>query len=224
MQVTKILAIPAMTLLMIGCSEEGCLGVFDNSFKPTLSIHPWFEESQLVMDPALAGSWTDGRDHLFTFVAQPAVKGYELQIFQMQEDVGIELDPTASLTARLFELRGVRFLDVAARNTGFLTIPGHWVARVEVEGDTLHLVPLDPAWLSERVAADKLLRFEQAACGKQKGPLVITAPTRELQGFVAGNLLSAAAFAETEKWRRPQDHLNTLEELCKGNGRSCEGR
>jgi hypothetical protein len=96
------------------------------------------------------------------------------------------------------------------------------VARIDVEGDTLRLVPLDPDWLSERVAADKLLRFEQASCGKQKGPVVITAPTRELQGFVAGNLLSAAAFPETQTWRRPD--LEELEELCKRNVTFCEGR
>lgn len=76
----KMLIALGMALLMTGCDDDGCLGSTDGE---VLSIHPLFEERDLILEPALAGSWRiDEGKSVFTF--EQKEKGYLMTVSELE--------------------------------------------------------------------------------------------------------------------------------------------
>ena len=209
MRITKTLAVIGIALLMAaGCDGEGC----PTPFAPgVVSIHPLFEERDLRFEPLLLGSWSgDNQDEKGTF-RKAGEKGYELVITKIEKDPATKEEPSESYTVRLVELAGQRFLDWSSRYSRLGSIPGHLFFKFQLDEDVLRLTLLDDTWLEHKVVDQRFLTYAQASCGTQKGPVVLTASTRELQNLVLSHAQDAAVFKEEIKLRRMQEPESALE-------------
>jgi len=142
------------------------------------SIHPLYTDEDLLLDPALQGSWEDDGGDVWLF-EQEIENGYRLTI----TDDGIP----ARFEARLLQLGSYRFLDLYPEEppleSEFLKwhlLPVHTFYRFSLEGDGIHLVGLDEDWLEEMIDCGQIdIKHERV-----DGTLVLTAATKDLQALV----------------------------------------
>lgn len=166
------------------------------------SLSPLYTERDLVVDPALVGTWAgEDAEETWTFAAGEG-KSYRLVIRGEGK--------SAVLDAHLLLLGGHRFLDLypdldqlAAAALGpyyeLSLVPAHLFLRVGELGPGLELALLDADWL------DELLKRRPRALDHRRiadGGIVITASTRELQRFVLRHVDDPGAFGEPSRLTR----------------------
>jgi hypothetical protein len=108
--------------------------------------------------------------------------------------------------AHLLRLREFLFLDISPEEPGKgtdlykgLLIRTHCFFKVSIEPDVLRLAPLNPEWVEHMLAEKKLnIAYEKL----DRGGIILTASTRELQAFALAAVEDAAAFPETEFHRQ----------------------
>ncbi len=126
----------------------------------TVSIHPWFEPGEAVYEPDLVGTWVNEKENLVV-IFEPSEfedRAYRGYITPMNGDL-TEFD------VHLFRLDGHLLLDAypakkSIRNIREENFPlpvlfGHYLGRVELEGDKLKL-----EWLEESVVTGEKLEGE----------------------------------------------------------------
>jgi len=165
-----------------------------------VSLLPLFDDGYLVSEPGLLGTWKVADDSdTWTF---EKAEGMEYLLTQRQAEYDLEKSPgkettsrrvpgdTARLRARLGRLGAGLFLDLIPAEQGnpevrndlynAHMIPGHTLARVWLNKDSLRIVFLDEDWLTEAVKDGRIaLPYVETA-----GWLVLTAPTSGLQTFI----------------------------------------
>ena len=165
-----------------------------------VSLLPLFDDGYLVSEPGLLGIWkaANGAD---TWTFEKA-EGMEYLLTQRQAEydleksVGSEKPPkkvpgeTVRLRARLGRLGAGLFLDLipAEKDNPVVhndlynahMIPGHTLARVWLDKDSLRIVFLDEDWLTEAIEDGRIT----LAHVESEGWLVLTAPTSGLQAFI----------------------------------------
>lgn len=160
------------------------------------SLLPLFDDGFLVSEPGLLGAWkvADGAD---TWAFEKA-EGMEYLLTQRQAECGLEEHPesrkvpgdTARFRARLGRLGAGLFLDLipAEKDNPEVhndlynahMIPGHTLARIWLDEDSLRIVFLDEDWLTEAIEDGRITLPHARA----KGWLVLTAPTSGLQTLI----------------------------------------
>jgi hypothetical protein len=165
-----------------------------------VSLLPLFDDGYLVSEPSLLGTWkvADSAD-AWTFEKADGMEYLLAQRqaeYDMKKDVGLETTSmtvpgdTVRFRARLGRLGAGLFLDLipaekdnpVVRNDLYNAhmIPGHTLARVWLDKDSLRIVFLDEDWLTEAVKDGRIaLAYVEA-----KGWLVLNAPTSGLQAFI----------------------------------------
>ena len=170
------------------------------------SILPLFEDRFLVSESGLLGAWT-GKDSADTWTFEKGDgKEYLLILRQAEYELDQGLgNPSKKVPgdavrfqARLGRLGAGLFLDLAPADKGnpeirndvynSSMIPGHLLARVWLEKDSLKIVFLDQDWLVNAVK-DGRIALAHVETGNW---LILTAPTAELQA-------SIVKFGENEK-------------------------
>ena len=165
-----------------------------------VSLLPLFDDGYLVSASGLLGIWkaADGAD---TWTFEKA-DGMEYLLTQRQAEYDLEGSAgpetpstkvpgdTVRLRARLGRLGAGLFLDLVPANKGVPAVrndlynahmvPGHTLARVWLEKDSLRIVFLDEDWLTEAIK-DGRIALTHVETG---GFLVLTAPTSGLQAFI----------------------------------------
>jgi len=152
-----------------------------------VALHPFYSEKDLVFDPSLVGVWgekeSDTNHWAFTKAQD---QSYDLVITSDGK--------SARFDAHLLKLGTNLFLDIFPNETSFKEsslndvyaihlVPVHSLARVTEIGRTLNLAFMDPDWLKKTLQQDPgLIRHEKTSAPHDQ--LVLTASTRELQGFV----------------------------------------
>ncbi len=181
-----LLTLAGATVLLTGCDS------------PALSLHPLYEDEDVVFEPRLLGSWS-GQDQgdVFTFAASPD-KSYRL--------VWSTSDKTHILRARLVRLQRTLFLDLTADSTGELfVLPVHAFAKIRLDGDVFHYALLDSGWL-ERTLESNPAAVEAAWIGPRKtSGAILVARTGDLQDFVLCYEGDQGAFPPSEPLRRLGD-------------------
>ena len=160
------------------------------------SLHPFFNEKDIVFNGALLGSWISDSGDKLTFT-KSGEDHYEL--------LYIDESP-ARFEARLIELGGVTFLDLYPRNPDsanglFLSniVRAHTLARLTISKGSLSIALMDDDWLRKLSDRRELgLAHERLA----DGAIVLTAPTSELQALVLRNANDEEAFGAAEIFRR----------------------
>lgn len=167
MKTQKILfAIAAFMLIISGCIP---------------SLHPLYTEGDLLFDKELLGTWKNG-DETWVFTAEDE-NTYHLKILN-QED-------TTNLFVHMIELGGFRFLDFYPADNDHVDIPDnlimnllpvHTFARFQYDKKNFEVGYFDPEWLQKLFEQNRIrIRHEVV----EDGNIVLTAPTEELQKFVA---------------------------------------
>ena len=161
-----------------------------------VSLLPLFDDGYLVSEPGLLGTW-QVKDSADTWTFEKA-DGMEYLLTQRQVEYDLEKYPeskkvpgdTVRFRARLGRLGAGLFLDLipAEKDNPVVhndlynshMIPGHTLARIWLNKDSLRIVFLDEDWLTEAIKDGRIVLTHV----ETKGFLVLTAPTSGLQTFI----------------------------------------
>lgn len=184
MQVTCAMSIALAAVLLTGCGA-------------VVSLDPLATEREQVFDSGLAGAWREHDGEDTWTIRQSGERAYELIA---SEDAKPEAEP-AKFEMRLVRLSGFLFLDVyphksAIRND--LLIPGHIFAKIDRDGDVLHVALVGSDWLRERLVEEQQFAFKRLA----NGDLALTGPTEELQRLVLQYATEPRAFGDPVELHR----------------------
>ncbi len=157
-----------------------------------LSIHPWTEPGLILPVAELEGVWQD-------------CEGGDTWVFLLEEEstyrlIHSEDGKPAEFTAAVFELDGLRFMDLLPREpklNGFYSyhlLPVHGLFRLALDGDTLRLAMLDIDYVDHLLKADPDLVEHTRA----EDRLLLTAPTAGLQDFLLRCGEDEQIYGETE--------------------------
>jgi hypothetical protein len=166
---------------------------------PQLSLHPWYSEKELVLEPGLAGTWlfvdTDNKtddSEVWKFV-QNLDKGYTVS-FEDAEQPGVR----ELWELRLFRVNGQLFADVVQLASKYKDtdlaenfIPAHMVGTVKVDGDKISMRFLDDEWTNKALKANPALIKHEVL----DDSAVLTAPFAELREFALAHAGDDKAFA-----------------------------
>jgi hypothetical protein len=197
MRIIKCLAVLALTICVLSC---------------VWSLQPLFEESDLVFERGLVGTWkTADHEDTWTFEKAQNSNEYVLVYHQAEFEPG---GPSANkksvpgdtvrFQARLGRLGGHLFLDLIPEAEGnprvhndlfnWHLIRAHTICRLWLDKDELRLDWLDENWLGEAFKSGKItIAHARAADG-----WVVTAPTKELQQMVLKYAEDKDAFPPSE--------------------------
>ncbi|HUJ31376.1 MAG TPA: hypothetical protein VLY23_08860 [Candidatus Acidoferrum sp.] len=163
---------------------------------PILSIHPFYEDKDVVFDPALLGTWVDPTDADSAPLVFERGKGDSYKAIMRSDD---NSDVDAVFEVHLLKLGGRVFLDavqmknrIAGKEVDIgLAVPAHILGQVSIEGNVLHLSLLDQEWVEKELKAGKIsIPHEEA-----DGDVVLTASTADLQKFVLDHANDENAFS-----------------------------
>lgn len=162
------------------------------------SIYPIFSERDQVFDQGFVGKWGDPESsETWEFIA---AAGNEYQLVHTDEG------RTGTFTARLVNLRGKMFLDIAPvrrekdatefYNDHFFVT--HSFVLIEKKGNAVLVSYLEPKWLKEHLAAKpqgvKHLLLDDE--------ILLTDSTEKLQKFLSEIVDVKGAFSEPSEVRR----------------------
>jgi hypothetical protein len=175
----------AASLLLAGCFVQ--------------SLHPFYTEQDVVFAPGLIGTWITGEkesDEAWTFEKTESNK-YKLIITDRGEPYSLDAH-LAKLGTNLFldlglPEEGLKGIDDLRLYGAFLT-PTHSIVKVWQLEPELGLSFMSPKWLGD------LLEKEPNALRHEKidNRIILTASTKELQGFILKHANNTNAF-EIEK-------------------------
>lgn len=172
----KLAVLTTTVLLLAGCSEY-------------VSLYPLYDDSTLVIEPSLNGSWKSKDDDVWTFV--PDGRKYNMTMTEPDEK------PWEG-QAGLVRISGRLFLDVCGEDSGLTGAPAHIFVRIRFdkgsEGNRLEVAFLEPSWMDRRLAQEKDL----TSLPKTHGRIVLIAPTTRLQDFFRRHASDEDAFTESE--------------------------
>ena len=166
------------------------------------SWHALFTEKDLVFDSKLVGTWNGEDGDVWEF-AKDGEKKYKLTY--------TDKDAKATFQAHLLKIQDRQFLDVELDEKGYgelkinalakLTMaPAHAFFRVDEIGGSLKMAAVNPDWLGKHLEKNPKA---VAHLKREKGVLLFTAETKELQAFVikhaAGEELFGDAFTLKRK-------------------------
>ncbi|MEK7404375.1 MAG: hypothetical protein AAB225_04645 [Acidobacteriota bacterium] len=178
MRTNKMLVVAGIMMLLAACSVR--------------SLHPLYEDKDLVFEPGLLGTWAEKDSETWTF-GRSGVNAYELVCTE-------EGKVTGRLDARLVRLGKHLFLDLYPKDVDeSFTVPAHVFVKVRIEGDVLHVAILDPGWLRDALAQGKV-RIPHVRL--KPDDVLLTASTAELQGFVREHAEDEKAFPPAKLRRK----------------------
>lgn len=175
-------------MLTIAVFASGCV----------LSVHPLYEDRDMVLQPALEGTWIDEDKDTWTF-RKADESGYEL--------IHTADGESARFTAHLFRIGDLLFCDLFPEESDIEKnefyrdhlLPLHSFGRIEINGDTLQAAALSKAWLDRMIERNDF-SIPHFTLGKEA--TVLTGSTADLQRLVRHSTLSADAFEDTGRFQR----------------------
>ena len=170
--------------------------LFVASCGPVLTLNELFEDSEIILDPALLGTWGEGQ----TFMTFERGEG---KTYKLTYRDGTKV---SVLVAELGCLDGQMFLDVyppdkesdQASNEAYAPrLPLHTVMRVQVDDNQLVLDSLDEDWVREQLANGSL-ELDAEHVLKAGDDLFISLSTAKLQDFVRNHAYDDEAFPPSD--------------------------
>jgi len=189
MRAAKLFVITAAGLLMASCG-------------PALTLNPLFEESELVLEPALVGTWGEG-ETLMKFESGDR-KTYKLT-YRDGSKVSV-------FEAKLGRLGGQLFMDIypvdkqgseEGSEAYAPLVPMHTLMKVEIEDDQLVLYLLDSDWVQKQLD-EANLQLDAEHVLKTGDDLFITLSTDQLQDLVRNHACDDEAFPRSDPLPRIQ--------------------
>jgi hypothetical protein len=161
------------------------------------SVNPFYTNKDVVFDERLLGEWQakeSSEEQQFWKFEKGDDKGYKLTVTDKDGKQG-------EFNTHLFKLKQEHFLDMTPANCDYATnqadlvafsmFPGHLLLRVPQLGPELKLAFFDFEWLQKHLEANPKALAHRV---EQKDPILLTAPTRDLQRFVLKHLAEGELF------------------------------
>ena len=160
------------------------------------SLHPFFKNEDKHFDTALVGYWIDGDSCIWAIhpnmvsegFMEPEVHDSSYMITYYEEE-----DKESILTATLFQLNGVDYVDFipdpnedhcSSDMTAFHHVPVHTLARVQYSKDSILMYWYGDEWLNELFEQNRIRIKHETVNGFNYERQLLTAPTDELQKFI----------------------------------------
>lgn len=175
-----------------------------------ISVYPFAEESQLVYDPALVGTWhlkncSQNREHAANYCVltisgakndDGAYRAYDLVL---RDDAG----KTTEMAGGVFDLEGVRLLTTAGGYEGMgIGTVLHWIPayvawKVQATPAELTITPIRRSLAREAASAQPPL-----ATFPSDGDTILAAPTPELQRWLAKHVMNPESYDTPLVWKK----------------------
>jgi hypothetical protein len=190
-QFKYVIGISAVLLFLAGCYVT--------------TIHPLFQEKELIKMPELAGTWshktsTTGTTFEFwKFEEVDSNYSYNLSIWNVDSS-DIRQNDTAKFEIRLGKLGKINFFDMFPIDydkgiNDYLKmqlLPSHFISKIKIENDSLNLSFLNNEWFKDMVKKKKIkIKYE---IQEKSDRIIVTASTTELQKFVTKYAADTSAF------------------------------
>lgn len=181
----RILAPVAALALCVG----GCV---------VTSIYPYYTEKDLVFDARLLGNWMEAghtNTDEYAKIEQSGAKSYCITTFAAGQTGGSD--------AHLFRLKQQLFLDTCQTNNSVDYVPVHQIAKVTL-GTEVTAANLNYDWL-EKLLKENPREIRHMTLREkhddERGRIVLTAETRDLQSFILRHLNDTNAWNEPSRWK-----------------------
>ena len=168
------------------------------------SVYPFYEESDVVADDSLAGTWlgeAELQPCLLNIAFDPGEKVYNIAMSKSAE--ATEEMKCVEMTAKghLVQLGSQRFVDVVPTDEKSLA-QLHSLMKVKLDGQNLVLVPLDADWLADAIR-DKTFDLMARIDEKVVPPVdvILTSPTRDLRNLLRKSGDAEGAFSDKDQMR-----------------------
>ena len=161
MKALRYIATIGMALFFIGC--------------PARSIYPFFTEKNLVFNPGLVGAWVEHDKQTTYFFQKAEGKNYDVIVCEEKAD-------TTHYEVQLGQIGKVWFLDSypSEEINNFQLVPTHIISKMWLNGDTLIYASLESDYVKKFIEAKKI----KIPYTTQKGDIILTAPTDEIQQLI----------------------------------------
>lgn len=184
MKTKNIIFIVAVTFLLGGCS--------------IYSLHPLYNESTLVFDTNLLGTWEDNDGNTWNFEKAIKPEYDDLKKIGLNENTYLlsytENDKMAQLHVHLVKLEDKLFLDLYPADNydeqigndllAQQLLPIHTFVKVEINKNDITLSPFDAEWVDDLFEHKKIRIAHEDVAYFGYMLRVLTASTPELQKFV----------------------------------------
>ena len=168
------------------------------------SVYPFYEESDVVADDSLAGTWVGEAELqpcLLNIAFDPGEKIYNIAMSKSAE--ATEEMKCVEMTAKghLVQLGSQRFVDVVPTDEKSLA-QLHSLMKVKLDWQNLVLVPLDADWLADAIR-DKTFDLTARIDEKVVPPVdvILTSPTRDLRNLLRKSGDAEGAFSDKDQMR-----------------------
>ena len=171
-----------IVLILAALFLTGCVSV---------SEQPLYTSRDLVFDSRLLGTWQEADGHDVVWIGAGTDSGTgAAKTYVLTDEHG------ARLRAHLLRLNGALFLDLEEDNGH------HFLARVWITNNELHISALRRCWLEKQITRGEIAG--RVAEGFLE-PSLLTASTAQLQTFLASHLNDPRVFDKPGVWRRKGD-------------------
>ena len=169
------LALSAALVVLTGCDVS--------------SVFPFFAEKDVVTDDAILGTWKDSEGYE---IKRGEGKAYEFAMLPKNDK--------QSGTLHLFELGGVRFMDLHFKTIEApQMIEPHLLCKVHTLQPTVKVVWLKASWVKAQLAKNPQLR---PASPGEKSDVVLAGSTADLRQFLLKNKDNPEAWDTETEWKR----------------------
>src|SRR6266853_4959594 len=114
------------------------------------SVHPFYDDSDVSVDPGLVGSWVgqeELKSCLLNIKLDAATRTYRIEVSESAEKNTGECE-TAAFEGKLVQVGQQSFFDVVPDPEKCRSAPLETLLKVEAEKQKLSLTSLDPEWMA----------------------------------------------------------------------------
>ncbi len=174
------------TLGLVACLSSGCL---------VISLQPVYDDASLIMDETLTGTWQSAEQGATVVVERGEWKAYRVSYTARTTSYAL-----VGYLTRIGDLSVFDLTPEHGVEAGPLLIPAHGICRIQRDGDTLSISPLDYDWFTAARGGKKLAGLDYALDGRQN--LLITTKTEALRAWLLAHAKSAEMFREPTTFTR----------------------
>jgi len=170
------------------------------------SVYPFYDESDVVVDSALGGSWA-GLGELsscnLNIALETSTRIYTITVSKSPSGAAEVQCESRTFEGKLLQLGSQRFLDIAPDPEKSAPASLDTILKLDATSGNLALTPLDPDWIATAIneKAVKLQgRIQEFGAIPRFSAVTLVSPTTDLREFLQ-KADAKSAFSETGQMR-----------------------
>ena len=167
------------------------------------SVYPFYEESDVVVDPGLVGNWegdSELKSCLLKIGLDPAARTYIIEVAKLGDIKTAAQCQAATFEGKLVQIGAQKFLDVVPDQEKCWAAPLDSLMKVETDKQKLVLTPLDPEWMANAIDAKSLRllgRTQEFGVLPRFVAVTLVSSTSDLRDFLRAHGSEKSVFSET---------------------------